>query len=100
MPWHAFTFEGLDATPTETASGEPGVVTEVNAPLVNQVMAAIGPHIQKSVSAGLIDVVKQNKKVLILSLGGVTLATLALLWTIQKRLRSCCPSRPMGNCCG
>lgn len=125
MPWHAFTFDGLDTTladtefaeqigaasavPTTLTQTSPGTVTQVNAPLVNRFMETVAPHIQKAVTTGVAEAVAtlhqtHKQKVLIggIAAGGATLLALAFLWRMSSRLQECCPARPrsMGNCCG
>ena len=109
MPWHAFTFDGLDnasadfADQTDLTPGGPGVVTQVNQQLVDQMMGAVGPHLQKAVSAGLADTIQTHKTQLTIGMvaaGGFAVAALAFLWRMSTRMKECCPARPVGNCCG
>jgi len=110
MPWHAFTFDGLDAAladaefaeqvslstaaaeqaviPTSPGTG-PGTITQVNTPLVNRFMETLTPHLQKAVSAGVTDAVNNTistlkpeykQKLLIGGIAAGSAAVLALLF--------------------
>lgn len=119
MPWHAFTFDGLEAALADAefaeqvntvATATPTTVTHVNAPLVNRFMESITPHLQKAVSAGVTDAVNNTiaqlrpaykEKLLIGSIaaGSAALLALVFLWKMSSRLQECCPARPMSGCC-
>ena len=114
MPWHALTFDGLDAVAdaefaeqtngTVTAVGGPGVVTQVNAPLVTKFMDTVTPHIQKAVSAGLAEAVNANKQKLVIGgvvAGSAVAAALYFLWKMSSRMTECCPAQPrrLNGCC-
>jgi len=112
MPWHAFTFDGLDNASAEFAEqadltpGGPGVVTQVNQQLVGQMMNSVQPYLQKAVSAGLTDTIQAHKTQLTIGMvaaGSFAVAALAFLWRMSTRMKECCPARPVrsvGNCCG
>ena len=115
MPWHAFTFDGLDTADAEFAeqidtpsTTGPGVVTQVNTPLVNRFMETVAPHIQKAVSAGVTDAVNNTitslkpeykQKLLIggIAVGGAAVLALLFLWKMSSRLQECCPARPISG---
>jgi hypothetical protein len=118
MAWRAFTFDGLDTafadaeftdqmdskdtSLTPESSGGPGVVTQVNAPLVQKFMNAVTPHLQKAVAEGVNDAVVQHKQKLTLgavAVGGTALLALVFLWKMSSRLQECCPARPVSGYC-
>ena len=126
MPWHAFTFDGIDAALADaefaeqvnmatTVSSAPVVTsgTQVNSPLVERFMESMSPHLQKAISAGVTDAVNNTiatlkpeykQKMLIggIAAGSAALLALIFLWKMSSRLQECCPARPingMGGCC-